>query len=631
MKLVSYDLETHLIQPGQLAPKAVVLSHCTNSPEKKGLILFPEALDWFEEHLKNPEVILVGHNQAYDATVCCVERPSLLPLVFAALGQNRIRDTQVIGKLIDIARGEHKFRIRDDGTRVKSLHSLAGMAKLYLGMDLKKIDTYRLRYHELEGIPLNEWPEEAKEYALKDAEVTLKVCQEQDKFIKDHPLFKGYLPNEFEQTRAAFVLHLMAVWGVKTDPSAVRELRKKLEKELEGADDFLKQTGFLRLSGTKKNPKWSLNKKIVIEKVIIGYKAQGLPLPMTKKGQVSTKGEVKIESGDPDLIKMESFESAAKLLSTYVPKLERGIDAPINANWNVLVDTGRTSCSEPNLQNPPGDSSGVRECFIPRPGYVYANADYSTVELRALAQICLKNWGFSKLSEVFNEGGDPHLSLAAVRLGTTLEKAKTATILVNGEEIPIRKYCKPVNFGFPGGMGVTKFLTYVKSYGFSLTLQQAEKEKEVWFNTWPEVKQYFKWIASIVPNDNATIKQYGSGRIRGGCNFPQAANSMFQGLAADGAKQALWLLSKECYTESTSPLFGSRPVVFLHDEFILEVPENKATEAADRMVELMKIGMQKWIPDVPICVSDPILMRSWSKKAYSVREPNGKLSVWVSY
>jgi hypothetical protein len=54
-----------------------------------------------------------------------------------------------------------------------------------------------------------------------------------------------------------------------------------------------------------------------------------------------------------------------------------------------------------------------------------------------------------------------------------------------------------------------------------------------------------------------------TGRIRGGINYSQCRNTPFQGLAADGAKLALWRLIRE----------GFSVVRFIHDEVLLELPD----------------------------------------------------------
>jgi hypothetical protein len=185
-------------------------------------------------------------------------------------------------------------------------------------------------------------------------------------------------------------------------------------------------------------------------------------------------------------------------------------------------------------------------------------------------------------------------------------------------------------FGIPGGMGVKTFRLYAKGYGLSLTLQEAEELKAQYFAFEPWAKEYFQIIGNLTENGEATMQQLYSGRLRGGCTFPSAANTLFQGLAADVSKSALWDVTKACYgapgTEG-SPLGGCRPVAFLHDEILLEAPEEYAHEAAVELARVMCAAMEELTPDVPARAS-PTLMRHWSKKAEAVKDADGRLIPW---
>ncbi|NDJ15658.1 MAG: hypothetical protein EBY17_31550 [Acidobacteriia bacterium] len=120
-----------------------------------------------------------------------------------------------------------------------------------------------------------------------------------------------------------------------------------------------------------------------------------------------------------------------KLLKTFIPVLLQGTQVPINPRWNVLVATGRTSCSKPNLQQLPR-KGGVRECFIPRYGYHFIGADYSFVELCTLAEVCYALFKYSKLGDAINAGLDPHLDFAAALMGIPYEEAEAR--LAAGDE-----------------------------------------------------------------------------------------------------------------------------------------------------------------------------------------------------
>lgn len=275
-----------------------------------------------------------------------------------------------------------------------------------------------------------------------------------------------------------------------------------------------------------------------------------------------------------------------------------------------------------------------RECFVPRPGYVYGFADYSGLELCTLAQVCLDIFGYSKMAEAINSGKDLHLLLGASLLerssGQTVsyDEAKRRLKAGDAEIKHYRQQAKPANFGFPGGMGAESFVEYSANYGIILTLEQSKSLRDAWFQMWPEMRDYFPWITQLTEGD-APVQQIRSGRLRGGASFCAAANGMFQGLAADGAKEALWLVSKECYLDKSSPLYGCRPVLFIHDEIGIEIPfdethPEKASAAAERLSAVMVAAMKRWVPDVLI-KAEPVIVRRWFKGAEIVRRADGMI------
>src|SRR5690606_37318435 len=95
-----------------------------------------------------------------------------------------------------------------------------------------------------------------------------------------------------------------------------------------------------------------------------------------------------------------------------------------------------------------------------------------------------------------------------------------------------------------------------------------------------------------------------SGRLRAGATYCAASNSPFQGLGADVAKLAGWFIFKACLGLSelgeADPLYGCRPVLFVHDSFMTEVPEERAHEAAIRQKELMDHAGRIVLRDVPV-------------------------------
>ena len=266
---------------------------------------------------------------------------------------------------------------------------------------------------------------------------------------------------------------------------------------------------------------------------------------------------------------------------------------------------------------------------------MFCSNDWSTLELCTLAQVNLKLFGYSKMAEAINAGKDLHLAFAAhAYLKMSYEEAKAIHDDPSHErwaEVDEKRdRAKPANFGFPGGLGVKAFVKYAKGYGIKLTFNEADMLKKAWFKMWPEMTDYFKMISQasdIGVEGRFTVKQLGSGRLRGGCSYTSGANTWFQGLAVDGAKAAMWELYKACYLDETSPLFGVRMWAFIHDEFLFEGPEETAHLWAPEAARIMQEAMNRYIPDVH-SGCEPALMRRWSKKAKTVYNEDGDLVPW---
>ena len=89
----------------------------------------------------------------------------------------------------------------------------------------------------------------------------------------------------------------------------------------------------------------------------------------------------------------------------------------------------------------------------------------------------------------------------------------------------------------------------------------------------------------------------------------------------------MYAVVKETHTDRESALWGSHAVAFIHDEIIIESPEGKAAEAADRLSEVMVCEMAKWLPDIPV-QAEAHLMDRWHKDAGPVRDTEGRLVLW---
>lgn len=608
MKYIAYDIESEITEPGCLTPRLACLS-CAE-PDKAPL-LFDQQTGYamLRAWLADPNVVLVGHNVHYDFAAYVAQHPVLLEPVFQAYLAGRVRDTQIREQLIRIREGTHKGRVK-----------LAELANKYLGLELKKgEDSWQLRFGELMDKPVISWPEEAKNYATADAATTLRVFLAQGEDTVS--------PDELHQVRAAWCLHLAGCWGVRTDRARVDALCRELEAEYECRAKDLIPYGIFKVSG-KKNPKVSKDTTVIKSRVEAAYALQSLATPRTPNGNVQYSEEVLLDSKDPVLSQLAELSKTGKLLESFIPVLQSGTEWPIQPRWNVLVDSGRTSCADPNLQQLPR-KGGVRECFVPRPGFVYVSADYDTAELRSLSQVLLDWFGVDcEMPKALLADRDLHVELACSLEGWDYAEAMARLKAKDPIVKDRRQLSKIANFGFPGGLGAETFIAYAKPWGVHLTEEQAWRVRNGYFERWPEMKRYFARIQDMTGDlGPGYVTQHKSGRIRGRVNFTSAANTFFQGLTADGAKEALWQLTWKCHMDPKSALYGSHIVAFLHDEFLLEVPEEKASAAGDALCKVMNASMAKWIPDIPI-KSSPHISRWWSKEAETVRDEQGALKIW---
>jgi DNA polymerase-1 len=204
--------------------------------------------------------------------------------------------------------------------------------------------------------------------------------------------------------------------------------------------------------------------------------------------------------------------------------------------------------------------------------------------------------------------------MAALILGISPEEAYRR--IKDPDVKEARQTAKVANFGFPGGLGPDALILFAwANYGVRLTRERAIWLKVKWFEAWPEMRKYFRLIESFKVGDRYDVTQLVSGRLRGQCSFTAASNTMFQGLGADANHRGLWYVSRACYVEPRSPLYGSRPVNNIHDENILEVPNTleEGIPAAKEMSRLMCSGADEYIRDVPT-KAPAMLMRFWSKE-----------------
>lgn len=625
MKIIAIDTETHLIKDNNI-PAPVCLTAVVYDEEKQETTPFLSAInsqlcDWLSSIFTNKEIKIVMHNSAYDLCVLVKCFPSLFPSVFSAISQGRVHDTMIIEQLHKIAHGGDGKGVYKNGL---SKLSLGGLVYKYFDLDMseqkKQEDSVRYRYAALRDTPFENWEDEAKSYAVLDPMFTLLVYKTQMAQIPAREI------SEHEkQVGAAFALKLTSSQGICVDQSKVDQVEQELSKLMIELSQPLLGNNILSMDkiGVKEN------KKQITEYLEASCVQQKKEIKKTASGATSIDKESLEDSNDSTLMQLLEYREVSKLLSTYVDSIKMVssslLDGRLRCEYETLQATGRTSSKNPNLQNLPR-REGIRDCFVPSKGFIFIACDYDAAELRTLAQCHYSMTGNkSLLLQMYQSDPsfDPHTWFACKMMGITYEEGIQRKKNGDKEIKANRQRAKASNFGFPGGMGAVSFMAYAKGYGVNLSLEEAESLRNEWFTAW----EMWDWltIANQASDEGEVIIPI-SNRIRGKVGFTQACNTPFQGLASDGAKLALFNVAKECFSDKESALYGSRPVVFIHDEIIIETPVYNAQSAALRLQEVMRGSMQAYCPNVPIEAS-PTLMTYWSKNAES-KFVNGAYTIW---
>ncbi|HWN37766.1 MAG TPA: DNA polymerase, partial [Gammaproteobacteria bacterium] len=315
-------------------------------------------------------------------------------------------------------------------------------------------------------------------------------------------------------------------------------------------------------------------------------------LGKTQKGQPSTSEDVLEQLAEhhelPRLIL--EYRGLTKLKSTYTDKLPSEIDPRtkrIHTSYHQAVAaTGRLSSSDPNLQNIPirtAEGRRIRQAFIAPPGFKLLAADYSQIELRIMAHLS----GDEGLLTAFASEQDVHRATAAEVFGTSLEA-------VTADQ---RRSAKAINFGLIYGMsafGLAKQLGIERG--------QAQDYVARYFERYPGVRRYMDetrasarrsgFVSTVfgrrlhlpeINSRNAQMRQYAE---------RSAINAPMQGTAADIIKRAMievaaWLAAEEP---------RARLIMQVHDELVVEVPEERAKGVGDNIVRIMEGAAELRVP-----------------------------------
>ncbi len=588
--VISCDTETPLIVNGR-CPRLVVLS------------IDGELVHQRDVDRDVVEGLLLEHtawaNAPFDLAVLA-QHAGCLPAVFDALAHDRVHDVLTRQKLLDIADGLYRRRVPK--------YSLGGVAKLY-GYEKDASDPWRLRYGELIDTPLDAWPAEALEYASHDTIVTGQVFRAQK--AKEHD---GVFLDQYRQARAHWALHLSSLYGIAVDQHAVEVFAKSLDEAWTANRKILIDAGIVRPNGSRDTKRaQELARAAGMTKTTASDKA----LSLTKEDCDA--------SGDPVMIAYARDTHLAKLQTTYVKMLRSR--PRLRPSYEELVETGRTSARDPNIQNLPREP-GVRECLVADPGDCIVSVDVDKAELVSLAQIILRLFGESHLADVINAGIDPHCTMGARLHGVTFEEFMPLYESGDFDAGESRQDSKPANFGFIGFMSENRFITYAAGQGRRVTLDRAKFMKAAWKQEWPDILAYQRWVNDLLERTGGFVQHPGSLRLRGGLSGPDCANGFMQGMTADAMKEAAWELACAHFGIGDWPrvLTCARTVAFIHDEFLVRCPVEHCHEVGESVKLLVETVYRRWTPDVRVSAGAKAFYR-WSKKAKAVYE-GGRLVPW---
>jgi DNA polymerase-1 len=285
----------------------------------------------------------------------------------------------------------------------------------------------------------------------------------------------------------------------------------------------------------------------------------------------------------PFVGKLLEHRELAKLKNTYIdalPPLVDPRDGRVHTTYDQTVAaTGRLSSTNPNLMNIPIRTElgkQIRRAFIPEPEHLVLSVDYSQIELRIMAHLSED----PILLEIFRKNKDVHTATAS------------RIFRVDAKDLTVkhRSVAKMVNYGLAYGMGAPGLAERL-----NVPLTEAREIMDAYFEQFRGVREFLDTVVTQAKADGFTktmfgrrryLPELGSGnpRVRA-IGERQALNAPIQGTAADIMKLALIKVDRALCDER----LGTRIILTVHDELVLEVPESER-DAAAQLVEREMTG-----------------------------------------
>ena len=412
----------------------------------------------------------------------------------------------------------------------------------------------------------NDDPVQAQEFRFSHALAIDALYKTMLPHLKEMGLGELYFDIELPLCR---VLAEMEAAGFQVDAGALREFGEKLGIAI----------GELEKRIYTYAGEFNINSPKQLGEVL--FERLGLPHGKKTKTGWSTNAEVLEKLDHPIVRDVLEYRQYMKLRSTYVDGLLKAADPDerIHTNFQMTVTaTGRLSSTEPNLQNIPTRTelgSELRRMFVPAPGCVLVDADYSQIELRLLAHIS----GDESMQEAFRSGEDFHAVTASHVFGVPLNEVTSS----------MRWAAKAVNFGIVYGISA-----FSLSQDLGVSAEEAKAYMDAYFARFPGVKRYMEDVvkksretgyAETIFRRRRTLPEITASKYATRSFGERVALNMpIQGTAADIIKLAMVKVFKRLKEEGLS----SRLIMQVHDELIVECPENEAERVKSLLTQEME-------------------------------------------
>jgi len=403
------------------------------------------------------------------------------------------------------------------------------------------------------------------------------------KYILEQELQKEGLRQLFNEVEMPLVPVLLEMErnGVALDVELLQTMSQELGTEMLKLEaDVYNQLGH----------QFNINSSQQLSQVL--YQELGLPKSRKTKSGYSTDASTleELKGTHPIIELILQYRQLSKIKSTYTDAFLTLINprtGRVHTSFNQTgTTTGRLSSSEPNLQNIPvrGEiGSKIRKAIIAEPGWLLLSADYSQIDLRALAHISRDR----ALIETFHKGEDVHTSTAALVFNVPAEE-------VNAD---MRRAAKTINFGVIYGMS-----NYGLEQATDLSREEATRFIESYFQKYPGVKDYVE-VTKVQAREKGYVQTVlGRRRYIPEINSPNrpiresaermAINMPVQGTSADIIKIAMINIHREMKKKGLK----SRMLLQVHDELIFEVPPEEKEAMRDMVSVLMPQALELSVP-----------------------------------